>query len=151
MVTVFLVLRRTMRRQYEPRTFLSSLREQERSPPLSKGLVSWIREFGKIPDSWVLNHQSMDGYLLLRFLKISTIICFVGCIITWPVLFPVNATGGGGQQQLDVLTFGNVLTPANSNRLYAHVFIAWIFFGMSCSNLPDGKQEADRLKASSGT
>ena len=129
MIGIFLLLRRTLRRQYEPRTFLSSLRQQERSPPLPKGLTNWLSEFNKIPDSWVLNHQSMDGYLLLRFLKISTIICLVGCIITWPILFPVNATGGAGNQQLDILNFSNVLTPANSNRLYAHLFVAWIFYG----------------------
>ena len=130
MFVVFLILRRTLRRQYEPRTFLSSLRPQERTPALSRGLTSWFGEFSKIPDSWVLNHESMDGYLLLRFLKISTVICLVGCLIIWPVLFPVNATGGGGQQQLDILHFANIRTPQNSSRLYAHTFIGWIFFGM---------------------
>lgn len=51
---------------------------------------------------------------------------FVGCCITWPVLFPVNATGGGGQKQLDMLSMSNVVDP---NRYYAHAGIAWIFFG----------------------
>ena len=44
----------------------------------------------------------------------------------WPVLFPVNATGGGGQKQLNVISFSNVTN--NKNRFYAHTFIAWIFF-----------------------
>jgi calcium permeable stress-gated cation channel len=34
------------------------------------------------------------------------VICFVGCCITWPVLFPINATGGNNKHQLDLLTFG---------------------------------------------
>ena len=80
----------------------------------------------KIPDSYVLNHHTLDGFLLLRYLKISVAICFVGCIITWPVLFAVNATGGGGEKQLDMISFSNVSN--TKNRYYAHTFIAWIFF-----------------------
>jgi hypothetical protein len=54
-------------------------------------------------------------------------ICFVGCCITWPVLFPVNATAGGPGKQFDLLSFANV-PKSQKNRYYAHVFIAWIFF-----------------------
>lgn len=74
-----------------------------------------------------MQHNSLDGYFLLRYLKIATLICFVGCLITWPVLFPVNATGGGGQKQLDLLSFSNI--SGNKSRYYAHTFIAWIFIG----------------------
>ena len=80
----------------------------------------------KIPDSYVLQHNGLDAYFLLRFLKISIIICFVGCLITWPVLFPINATGGAGNKQLDILNFSNV---ADKNRYYAHALVAWIFIG----------------------
>jgi hypothetical protein len=51
---------------------------------------------------------------------------FVGAVITWPVLFPVNATGGGGQSGLDILSFSNV---NNATRYYAHAIMAWVFFG----------------------
>ena len=128
MVLVFLILRRTMRRQYAPRTFLATLREQERTPPVSNSMFGWIKDFMKIPDTWVLNHQSIDGYLLLRYLKISTIICLVGCIMTFPILFPVDATGGAGSMQLDAITIQNILPP-NNPRLYAHVFVGWLFYG----------------------
>lgn len=89
-------------------------------------MFNWIGTFNKIPDSYVLNHHSLDGFLLLRYLKVSAAVCFVGCLITWPVLFPVNATGGGGQKQLDLISFSNVTN--TKNRFYAHTFIAWIFF-----------------------
>ena len=56
-----------------------------------------------------------------------TIICFVGACLTFPVLFPVNATGDGGQIQFDLLSFSNI-GPGQKNRYYAHVFIGWIFF-----------------------
>ncbi|KAL8830845.1 MAG: hypothetical protein Q9170_005553 [Blastenia crenularia] len=125
-VTLFLLLRRKFKRNYEPRTFLGSLRQQERTPSLPNGLFNWVGTFSKVPDSFVLNHQSLDGFLLLRYLKVACATCLIGCCITFPILFPVNATGKGGLKQLDLLAFGNVV---DKNRYYAHVFVAWIFFG----------------------
>ncbi|PGG96886.1 hypothetical protein AJ79_09410 [Helicocarpus griseus UAMH5409] len=126
MVLLFIILRQSQRRQYAPRTYIGSLREHERTPEQSAGLFGWITSMAKLSDEYVLRHHSLDAYLLLRYLKIATAICFVGCLITWPILFPINATGGGGKQQLDLLTFGNVV---NKNRFYAHTFVAWIFIG----------------------
>ncbi|KPI37615.1 uncharacterized protein AB675_3932 [Cyphellophora attinorum] len=54
------------------------------------------------------------------------IICVLGCLLTWPILLPINATGGGDDSQLDKLAFGNVV---ESRRLYAHATIAWVFVG----------------------
>lgn len=99
---------------------------RERTPHLPSGLLSWIGAAFKIPDSYVLNHHTLDGFLLLRYLKIATTICLVGCIITWPVLFPLNITSNGGQKELNLLTMSNI---SEKNRLYAHVFIAMIFYG----------------------
>jgi signal recognition particle receptor subunit alpha len=77
-------------------------------------------------DEYILNHHSLDAYLYIRFLKMLTLMAFVGAILTWPILFPVNATGGGGQSGLDILSFSNVDNPA---RYFAHALIAWVFFG----------------------
>ena len=51
--------------------------------------------------------------------------------MTWPTLFPINATGGNGQSQLDILSISNVDTRnvANRNRLFGHVLVGWIFYG----------------------
>ncbi|KAK2736722.1 hypothetical protein FQN57_000570 [Myotisia sp. PD_48] len=127
MLLFFLILRRSQRRQYAPRTYIGSLREQERTPAPEPGFFGWFTSMAKLPDTYVLRHHSLDAFLLLRYLKIATTICFVGCLVTWPVLFPVNATGGGGKQQLDMLAIGNIA--GNRSRLYAHAFIAWIFIG----------------------
>lgn len=87
-------------------------------------------EFFRIPDTYALLHQSLDAYLFLRFIKVTVVVTFVGCCITWPVLFPINATGGAGQEQLDILSFSNINSniSAGKNKLYAHCFIGWIFF-----------------------
>ena len=92
---------------------------------MPNGLINWFGAFFSIPDSYVLNHHSLDAFLLLRYLKIATMLCFVGCCMTWPVLFPVNATDKGGSAELSILAIGNI---KNNKRLYAHTFVAWIYF-----------------------
>lgn len=111
---------------YRPRTFLGSLNEEERTPNVSDSLFGWIGEFYAIPDTWILNHHTLDGYLFIRFLKISVVSCIVGCIITWPVLFPIYATGGGGQKQLNIITMGNVTN--NYYKMFATAGCAILFF-----------------------
>ncbi|KIM95218.1 hypothetical protein OIDMADRAFT_206304 [Oidiodendron maius Zn] len=124
---LFLILRVRMKRVYRPRTYLPTVPETLRSEDLPQGRFNWLNPFRNMPDEYVLNHQSLDGYLYLRFLKMLMIICFFGCCITFPVLFPVNATAGGGQKQFDLLSFANI-PKTQKNRYYAHVFVGWIFF-----------------------
>lgn len=125
----FLVLRRSQRRWYAPRSYIGSLRETERTPALPTGFLNWIGSFWKIPDTYALQSQSLDAFLYLRFIRTTVIISFVGCCITWPVLFPVNATGGGGQSQLDILSYSNIDQATQYNRYYAHALVAWVFLG----------------------
>ncbi|KAL5614847.1 hypothetical protein BROUX41_004929 [Berkeleyomyces rouxiae] len=130
-LSIFLILRKSQRRWYEPRTYIGSLRSFERTPALPTGLFGWIGDFWKMPDAYVLRQQSLDSFLFLRFLKVCTGICFVGIILTWPVLFPINATGGGTQKQLDVLSMSNIDTSTESDRYryLAPALIAWVFYG----------------------
>jgi hypothetical protein len=48
MTLAFMVLRRTQVRQYAPRTYLGSLRKQERTPALPNSFFGWIPEFNKV-------------------------------------------------------------------------------------------------------
>ena len=107
------------------------IQRRERTAALPTGMFSWISPFWKIPDTYALQHQSLDAYLFLRFLRICVIIMFVGACITWPVLFPINITGGGGGQQLDMLSMANINKNAHNGkyRYYAHCFCGWLFFG----------------------
>jgi calcium permeable stress-gated cation channel len=54
---------------------------------------------------------------------------FVCACITWPILFPVNATGGNGNSQLEILSYSNIDIDNSPNRLYAHTFVGWIVYG----------------------
>ena len=51
-------------------------------------------------------------------------ICFVGTLLTWPTLLVVNYRGGGGEQELESVTFSNITDP---QQYYWHVAVAWIF------------------------
>lgn len=126
-LAAFLFLRRTQRHLYAPRTVLATLDEVERTPPLHKnGWFNWIPAFWRLKDHELLEKQSLDAYLFLRFLKMIILICFVGLCMTWPILFPVNINGGGKAKELDRLTIGNVKNP---NKYYVHLFISWVFLG----------------------
>ncbi|EPE02241.1 phosphate metabolism protein 7 [Ophiostoma piceae UAMH 11346] len=127
---IFLILRRTQPRWYAPRTYLGTLKATERTPALPNGMFNWYKSFFHLPDVYALQHQSLDAYLFLRFLRMTVIVTFVGCVITWPVLFPVNATGGGGQSQLDILSYSNVdaSTFKKRYRYFAHLFVSWIYY-----------------------
>ncbi|KAG5921541.1 hypothetical protein E4U53_003786, partial [Claviceps sorghi] len=93
------------------------------------GFFNWFGSFWKIPDAYALTHQTLDAYLFLRYLKVCTVICLVSLCITWPILFPINATGGGLGNQLDILSFGNVNVDEKHNYFYAHCFVAWAVYG----------------------
>ncbi|PSK59217.1 hypothetical protein B9Z65_3541 [Elsinoe australis] len=124
---LFLILRNKFPRMYQGRSYVSSLSPHERSPKLPNGLYNWFSAFWNIPDTYILNHHSLDGFLLLRFLKQAVVACLVGMVITWPILFPVNATGGGSGGQFDAINIGNINN--NYYRYFAHVGCAYIYFG----------------------
>lgn len=122
---LFLIFRRTQRRWYAPRSHLPDIHEHQRSPELPSGWVNWFGTFLKIEDNHVMHHSSLDGYLFLRFLRVLCAVCAFGCLITWPILLPIHATGGNGNDQLDILSFSNV---ANPTKYYANTIAALIFF-----------------------
>lgn len=124
-VYIYIYIRDTQVRASADACFLLS---SERTPALPTGWLNWCADFWSLPDSNVLRNSSLDGYLFLRFLKLMSLICFAGCIITWPILFPINITGGAGNSELDMLSFSNVVDPT---RYYAHTFVSWVFFGAS--------------------
>ncbi|KAM4065632.1 calcium-dependent channel, putative phosphate domain-containing protein [Hirsutella rhossiliensis] len=124
----FLIFRKSKRRFYAPRTHLGSLQHNERSPDLGAGWFSWLGTFSKLPDAYALTHQGLDAYLFLRFLRVAMIIGLVSICISWPILFPINITGMGTAQQLEILSYSNVDIEKSPNRFYAHCFVGWAVY-----------------------
>ncbi|KAF6827940.1 duf221 domain-containing protein [Colletotrichum musicola] len=132
-VLIFWILRRRSHRVYSPRTILRNffshtdiLISSEQSIPLPQGWLDWVKPFWSEPDTDVLNRSSLDAFLFLRYLKVLSLICFVGCCITWPTLMWIHASGAGGLTQLDRITIGNIKDP---HIFFAHALVAWTFFG----------------------
>ena len=87
-----------------------------------------MKALWRIQDKYVLDHSSLDAFLFLRFLKVLIVISFVGCLLTWPILLPLHATGGGGSTELDRVAFGNIVS---ARKYYVHALLACIYFGES--------------------
>ncbi|KAK4225618.1 hypothetical protein QBC38DRAFT_501090 [Podospora fimiseda] len=123
---IFLTFRRHCPRVYAPRTIPLLRTPENPSPQLPNGWFNWIKPFLAIDDTYILNNCTLDSFLFLRFLRVLSTICLVGGCIAWPILLPVNGTGGGESSQLDRLTIGNIKM---ASKYYAHVVVAWCFFG----------------------
>jgi hypothetical protein len=126
-LVLFLIFRNKFRRVYAPRTYIDSLGQERKTPPPRSSLLGWITDFRSTPDKYILDHSSIDGFLFVRYFKTIIVISFLGCCITWPVLFPVNITGGAGNKELDMLSMGNVVEPY---RWFAHALVSWVFLGL---------------------
>lgn len=122
----FAAIRNIYPKIYAPRTFLQTIPEKDRTPGSSSKGASWFKDFRSLPDRFVLQHVSLDAYLYLRFLRFIIFVCFLGCCITFPVLLPINYTGGGTASQLDKISFSNI---DDNSHLWGHVAVAWVLFG----------------------
>lgn len=131
-VLLFVVIRKTQKRVYEPRALVKSLPQDIRPDEPATGLFSWLTSLLKRPETFIIQYAGPDGYFFLRFLFEFCCICILGAIITWPILFPVNASNGNNNQPgstvkgFDILSLSNV---RNRWRTFAHVFLSWILFG----------------------
>ncbi|OLN97803.1 Uncharacterized protein RSN1-like protein 3 [Colletotrichum chlorophyti] len=123
---VFWILRRRSTRVYSPRSILTHLLSHEQSIPLPQGWLDWVKPFWSIPDTDILNRSSLDAFLFLRYMRLLTLICLVGCCMTWPTLLVIHAKGDGGLSQLDRITIGNIEKP---QIFYAHTIVACCYFG----------------------
>jgi len=61
----------------------------------------------------------------------TVVIFAVGAIITWPILMPIYATGGGKGEGLDMISMSNINqnTSGGKYRYFGSVFAAVLFFG----------------------
>ncbi|RYO82203.1 hypothetical protein DL766_007898 [Monosporascus sp. MC13-8B] len=125
-IAIFVLIRRRFPNIYVPLTFMGTIPERHRTPSASRAFLSWLHTMRKLSDKFVLYHQSLDTYLFLRFLKTVIFICVVGGLLTWSILIPINAAGGGSSSELDRISIGNV---DETRFLYAHAIIACVFFG----------------------
>jgi hypothetical protein len=127
-VIAFLILRPRYKNVYQPRVVASTVIEDEKPRSLSENWIVWVKDLVTRSDAEILQIAGLDGYFFLRYLRLMLFICLVGIIVLFPILLPINGTGGGGQTGFDILAFVNI-SAANKDRYYAHVIMGWVFFG----------------------
>lgn len=125
-VTAFLFLRPKQKQTYQPRSVVDTIPIDRRPRPLDSGIFNWFSDLITRKETELLQDTGLDGYFFLRYLRLTILISLVGIVLTWPILLPVNATGGGGQYGFNQLSFTNVTNP---NRYFAHALLAYFYFG----------------------
>lgn len=135
-IVLFIQLRPGNKRVYQPRT-LEDIETMKSYEKLSDGefetdrkslssYFSWVPNLLAKPNSFIIQHCSIDGYFFLRYVSLVFFISLIGCFVLLPILLPVNATNGLGLPGFSLLSMSNV---TNFKRFYAHIFLSWIYFG----------------------
>jgi calcium permeable stress-gated cation channel len=89
----------------------------------------WIPKLLFTPTHIVIGKSGLDGYFLLRYLRMMILLFGGSMLVIWPILLPVNAVGerAAGVTGMDILSISNVTNP---HRYWAHVFVAIAFISM---------------------
>jgi calcium permeable stress-gated cation channel len=107
---------------------------RKRVDPLPATPWGWIPKLLSTPTHEVIGKSGLDGYFLLRYLRMMLILFGGGMLVIWPVLLPVNVVNqkgsAGGVNGMDLLSISNIENP---NRYWAHVVMAIVFVCMSTS------------------
>ncbi|KAG8707764.1 hypothetical protein FRC08_000309 [Ceratobasidium sp. 394] len=122
-ILAFTVIRRSFPSIYEPRSRF--LPEGKRQRPLGDGLLSWPLSIFKADHKDIQQHNGMDAYFFVRYLRMMVWIFLPIWLISWAVLLPVDSAGLNNKDGLDQFTFGNI--PQDRQVRYAaHLLLAWL-------------------------
>lgn len=125
-IGVFVFLRNKCLNVYRPRTENMLLPDHLRAPPLAPSAFGWLGDLLTRPKSFVIQQVGVDGYFFLRYLLLWAYVGFYGGLILWPILFAVNASGGGNKTGFDIISYSN---NTHKWRVFANLFCSWAFFG----------------------
>lgn len=123
---VFLALRKKQRRVYEARTTVETVPADIKPLPAPAGYFSWLSNIYRKGEDYIIQYTGVDGYFFLRFIALFVVITFVGCLVLWPILFPLSIANGYTKLSLRMFTFGNI---RDKWRYFAHVFLSILYFG----------------------
>lgn len=125
-ISIFIFLRNKYTNVYRPRTLNKTLPDHLKAPPLSDSTFGWLPDLMTRPTKFVIEQTGIDGYFFLRYLLLWANVGFFCGLILWPILFAINATGGGGQSGFNIISYAN---NTHKWRVFANLFLSWFFFG----------------------
>lgn len=111
---------------YRPRSENRLLPDHLKVTPSDTSAFGWLPDLLARPKSFIIQHVGIDGYFFLRYLVLWAYVGIFGGLILWPILFAVNATGGGGKTGFDIISYSN---NTHKWRVFANLFCSWAFFG----------------------
>ncbi|KAF8245413.1 DUF221-domain-containing protein [Wilcoxina mikolae CBS 423.85] len=145
-VLLFVLLRKKMKRVYEPRTYL--VPEKRRTPSPTAGFLNFFAPVFETATSDFISKSGLDAYFFLRYLLMLLKIFIVIALAIIPILIPINYIGGkGGRdvQGLDRLAWSNV-APKNTQRYWAHLFLALMLIVVFCYMFYDEMRKYIRMR-----
>lgn len=124
-LAAFVLLRLKFLRIYQPKSSFNLINDEKKPEALPSGIWEWILPLLKKSDNFIIRQAGLDGYFYLRYLFLISCICFAALCLFFPILLPINATGGNNGTGLDQLSFSNV---KDSHKFYAHALLSWVFY-----------------------
>eukprot|EP00953_Heterococcus_sp_UTEX-ZZ885_P039527 20258-Heterococcus_DN1.PRE.2 len=97
-------------------------------PKYPRGFLAWVLPSWRIGDDEFLRQVGLDGYMVIRFIRLCRRLCWMATVCGCGILLPIYTTGprydskDGG---VFFMTMSNLET--GSNKLWATVFFAWVF------------------------
>jgi hypothetical protein len=127
-IATFACLRPYFKNVYFPKTYM--VEDEKKAPAIKPGLLGWVSNVFNFQDEELLRVGGLDNYMFLRFLR-NFFYLFLGfTIVTMIVLVPINVTGGGGSDGLNLLSSSNI-SEANRDRFWAHLIFTFFFVGVT--------------------
>ncbi|GME90707.1 unnamed protein product [[Candida] boidinii] len=126
-ISVFIIFKRKQLRIYEPRATVDPIKKDLKVEKQNGGVFTWFSDLLSKSETYIIEKSGIDGYFFLRYLRIFSTLGVIGGLFLWPILFAVNATGGGGKQGFDIISYANL---NDKYRSFAQVFTSWLFFGL---------------------
>ncbi|KAB8337311.1 hypothetical protein FH972_021612 [Carpinus fangiana] len=133
--TLFQILRSrpTMQKIYMPKTYL--VPERQKTDPPDSNPLKWFKKVVSYDDQELIQKCGLDSWLFTRYLWMCLRIFVPASLLILPVLLPLNAVGGSGQENnisgLDQLSWQNV-KPENYNRYWGHLVMAIVLIIYCC-------------------
>ncbi|TGZ78669.1 DUF221-domain-containing protein [Ascodesmis nigricans] len=145
-VLAFVLIRKKLRRVYEPRTYL--VPERRRTPAPPSGLINWFKPIFNTATSDFISKSGLDAYFFLRYLLMLLKLFTMVSIIILPILLPLNYVGGRGGdivQGLDRFAWTNVHA-GKTKRYWAHLVLAIVVIIVFCYLYYDEMRKYIRMR-----
>ncbi|KAK9376595.1 uncharacterized protein V1513DRAFT_410665 [Lipomyces chichibuensis] len=129
---LYLVMRKRIRRVYEPKAYAVPKRQQV--PPSGPGLFDWLIPTIFMPESDFIRKCGLDAYFFMRYLVMLIFIFFTASLIVLPILLPINSanTSSGTATGLDKLAWVNI-GDTDTSRYWAHLILAVVYIIFLCA------------------